>query len=184
RPHARPHAAPRRRRVPLTAEVVLRLEDAHVEPALEGMLRGHQTRRPGADDGDARAVTQTEAETGHRPTTLCPPPGAGSGAGDGPAADAYGTSSALWLTGVDRPLGGERARVCGPRLAAGDVGRQRRELVEEPRRSQPKQHRHHHQVARAEPPVEPVGVAEAGGELDQPVADAILDERQALVGPG
>ena len=42
---------------------------------------------------------------------------------------------------------------------------------------------HHHEVARAERVIEPVGVAKATGKFAQPVADAILDERQALLGP-
>ena len=41
-------------------------------------------------------------------------------------------------------------------------------------------HRHHHQVARAERAIEPVGTPEATGKLAQPVADAILDQRHAL----
>ncbi len=43
---------------------------------------------------------------------------------------------------------------------------------------------HHHQVARAERAIEPVGIAKATGKFAQPVTDAILDERQALLGPG
>jgi hypothetical protein len=43
------------------------------------------------------------------------------------------------------------------------------------------QHRHHHQVARAERTIEPVGIAQATGKLRQPVADAILDQGQALM---
>ena len=43
---------------------------------------------------------------------------------------------------------------------------------------------HHHQVAGAECAVEPVGIAETGGQLAQPVPDAILDERHAFAGPG
>ena len=88
------------------------------------------------------------------------------------------------LRGVDRQLGGESPLVRGPRFAARDVGGQCRELVQEARRSQPEQHRHHHQVARAERPIEPVGIAQAGRELGQPIANAVLDQRQARFGPG
>jgi len=48
----------------------------------------------------------------------------------------------------------------------------------------PEQHRHHHPVARAERTIEPVSIAQATGKLVRPVADAILDQRQALVIPG
>ena len=92
--------------------------------------------------------------------------------------------SRLRIPGVDRQLGGEGPFVCGPRFAAGDVGGQVRELVQKARRSEPEQHRHHHQVARAEGPIEPVGIAQAGRELDQSIANAVLDQRQALFGPG
>src|SRR4051812_24371256 len=95
------------------------------------------------------------------------------------------TPSAGWGSpGVDRPLGRERPLVRGPCFAAGHIVRQVGELVQEARGSQPEQHRHHHEVARAERPIEPVGVVQAGGELVEPTADAVLDQRQALLRPG
>ena len=45
-------------------------------------------------------------------------------------------------------------------------------------------HRHHHQVTRAEPTIEPVGIAQASRKLAQPIADTILDQRQAFLTPG
>src|SRR5271166_382083 len=87
------------------------------------------------------------------------------------------------MTGVDRPLGGESPFVCGPRFAAGNIGGQFRKLVQKARRSKPEQHRHHHEVARAEVPIEPVGIAQPGRKLDQSIANAAFDQRQALFGP-
>jgi len=69
------------------------------------------------------------------------------------------------LAGVLCQLRRERPLVGGARLAAGDIGRQRRKISQDAGRSQPQQHRHHHQVARAEGTVEPVGVAEASRKL-------------------
>ena len=94
------------------------------------------------------------------------------------------TCRALPLAGVHRQLRGESALVSGARFAARDVGGQVRELIKQARRLQPLQHVHHHQVAGAERPVEPVGLAEASGELLQRTALAIRDLRQTLLGPG
>jgi hypothetical protein len=41
-----------------------------------------------------------------------------------------------------------------------------------------------HQVTRAEPTIEPVGIAQASRKLAQPIADTILDQRQAFLTPG
>src|SRR5580704_2372767 len=83
-----------------------------------------------------------------------------------------------------RQLSGESPLVGGPHFAAGDKGGQVRISVKDTRWFQPEQHRYHHQVARAELAIEPVGTAKASGKLLQPVADAILDQRQALLAPG
>ena len=77
--------------------------------------------------------------------------------------------------GEDRQLGGEGALEGGPRLAAGDIGGRGSDIPPAGPIPQPAQHRHHHQVARAERAVEPVGIAEPAGKLAQPVADAVLD---------
>jgi hypothetical protein len=71
----------------------------------------------------------------------------------------------------------ESTLVGGPRFAAGDVGGEVRIFVQHSRCFQPEQHRHHHQVARAERTIEPVGIAKAIGKFVQPITDAILDER-------
>src|SRR5215217_3938177 len=76
------------------------------------------------------------------------------------------------------------ANARGPRFAARNIVSQFRELVQKARGSQPEQHRHHHEVARAERSFEPVGIAQAGRKLDQSLADAVFDQRQALFGPG
>ena len=65
--------------------------------------------------------------------------------------------------GVDRQLRGESPLVGGPRFAARDIGGEVGIFVEQARRPQPQQHRHHHQVAGAERAVQPVGVAQARG---------------------
>jgi hypothetical protein len=57
-------------------------------------------------------------------------------------------------------------------------------VVQYTRSFQPEEHRHHHQVARAERAIQPVGSGKATGKLAQPVTDAIHDERHALRGPG
>ena len=54
RVHPGPDAAVRPRGVPLPAEVVARLEDRHLEPRLERVLRGDEAARPRADHGHAR----------------------------------------------------------------------------------------------------------------------------------
>lgn len=79
------------------------------------------------------------------------------------------TLSAGRCGGEDRQLSGESALVIGPRFAASNVGGKIRIFVQHTRRFQPEQHRHHHQVARAELAFEPVGIAEATGKLAQPV---------------
>ncbi len=43
---------------------------------------------------------------------------------------------------------------------------------------------YHEEVARAESRVEPVGLAQAGGEVTKPVADAVVDQVLALRRPG
>src|SRR3954454_5344217 len=93
-------------------------------------------------------------------------------------------SASRWPAGVNRQLSVESPLVGGPRFAAGDIGGKVRIFVQDARWFQSEQHRHHQQVARAEPIIEPVGTAKASGKLLQPVADAILDQRQALLGPG
>jgi tetratricopeptide (TPR) repeat protein len=82
-----------------------------------------------------------------------------------------------------RSLGSESSLVRGSRFATGNVGGQFGKLVQKARRSEPEQHRHHHQIARAERPIEPVGVAQAGRKLDESIANAVFDQRQALFGP-
>src|SRR5882672_6463510 len=94
------------------------------------------------------------------------------------------SSASLRISGVDRPLGGERSFVCGPRLATGNIVSQFRKLVQKARSSKPEQHRHHHEVACAERSIEPVGNAHAGRKLDQSIANTVFDQRQALFGPG
>src|SRR5215212_10287292 len=89
------------------------------------------------------------------------------------------SSAGRWFACVDRQLSVEGTLVGGPRFAAGYIGGEVRIFVQHTRRFQPEQHRHHHQVARAERAIEPVGIAKATGKLDQPVTDAILDERHA-----
>jgi RNA polymerase sigma-70 factor, ECF subfamily len=70
-----------------------------------------------------------------------------------------------------------------PRFAAGDIGAEVWMVVEQARSVQPAQHRHHHQVAGAERPVEPVGTPEPAGEVAEPVTDAIVEDAQALLVP-
>jgi hypothetical protein len=84
--------------------------------------------------------------------------------------------------GIKGQLSGEGTLVRGPRFAAGDVGGKVRIFVQNARRFQPEQPRYHHEVTRVELAIEPVGTAKAAGKFAQP--DAILDERQALRGPG
>src|SRR5688572_31884710 len=79
----------------------------------------------------------------------------------------------LWLAGIDCQLSGEGPPVGGPRFAAGDIGGQVRIFVQNARRFQPEQHRHHHQVARVERAIEPVGIAQATRKLFQPDANAL-----------
>lgn len=156
------------------------------------LLRSGRERCPTSREGASAPVRHMQSRGrsrargflfAHRRSTgravRCPPlPSPGT------TATEYGTSSAsLRMTGVDRPLGGESPFVCGPRFAAGNIGSQFRKLVEKARRSKPEQHRRHHEVARAERPIEPVGIAQAGRELDQSIANAVFDQRQALFGP-
>src|SRR5947207_6278982 len=93
-------------------------------------------------------------------------------------------SAGRWFACVDRQLSVEGALVGGPRFAAGHIGGEVRTFVQQTRRPQPEQHRHHHQVTRAERAIEPGGIAKATGKLVQPATDAILDQRHALRGPG
>src|SRR3954464_14217921 len=85
--------------------------------------------------------------------------------------------------GVNRQLGGESPLIGRPRFGTGDIGGEVRIFVQNARCFQP-EYRDHHQVAPTDPPSEPVGTADAGGQLLQPVANAILDQRQALLAPG
>src|SRR5262245_23042363 len=94
------------------------------------------------------------------------------------------SSAGRRLAGVNRQLGGESPFVGRPRFTAGEISGQVWVFVENARRFDPEQHRHHHQIARTERTIEPVGIAEAGRKLFQPVANAILDQRQALRMPG
>ena len=94
------------------------------------------------------------------------------------------SSAGRWLASENRQLSVESTLVGGPRFAAGDIGGEVRIFVQHTRCFQPEQHRHHHQVARAERTIEPVGIAKATGKFAQPVTDAILDDRQALLVPG
>jgi hypothetical protein len=96
----------------------------------------------------------------------------------------YSSSSAGRRIGSEnRQLIRESTLVGGPRFCAGDIAGEVRIFGEQTRCLQPNQHRHHHQVARAECAIEPVGTAQASGKFAQPVADAILDEGQALLVP-
>ena len=63
RPHARPHAAVGRGRVPLAAEIIARLEDRHVEARFQRMLGGDQTARASTDDRHARTGSQPHPAT-------------------------------------------------------------------------------------------------------------------------
>ena len=83
----------------------------------------------------------------------------------------------------NRQLSGESTLVGGPRFAAGDIGGEVRIFVQYTRSFQPEQHRHHQQVTGAECSVEPVGIAKPTGKFAQPYADAILEDRQALLIP-
>src|SRR3984885_7166067 len=93
-------------------------------------------------------------------------------------------SAGRWLASENRQLSVESTHVGGPRFAAGDIGGEVRILVQHTRCFQPEQHRHHHQVARTECTIEPVGIAKATGKFAQPLTDAILDHGQALREPG
>src|SRR3954468_1581877 len=93
-------------------------------------------------------------------------------------------SASRWPAGVNRQLSVESPLVGGPRFAAGDIGGKVRIFVQDTRWFHPEQHPHYHQASRPKPAVEPVGTAEASGKLLQPLVDAILDQRQALLGPG
>ena len=71
-------------------------------------------------------------------------------------------------------MSAESPLVGGSRFAASDVGAQIRIFVENARRFEPEQHRHHHQVARAKRAIEPVGIVQATRKLTKPIADAVL----------
>ena len=89
----------------------------------------------------------------------------------------------MWLASENRQLIGESTLVGRSCFAAGDIGGEAWILVENARGFQPLQHVNHHEVARTEGTVEPVGAAKPGGKLLQPAADAIHDQMQALLGP-
>jgi hypothetical protein len=74
--------------------------------------------------------------------------------------------------------------IARPPLAASDIGGEVGIFVEDTRHLDPLQHFHHHQVAGAERAVEPVGIAETCGKLAEPATDTVLDQRQAIRGPG
>src|SRR5690606_29626519 len=74
--------------------------------------------------------------------------------------------------------------VCGPGLAAIDIGGKVRILVEDARSFQSAQHRYHQQITGAEGAVEPVTIAKPAGEAVEPLADAVLKGPQALLVPG
>jgi hypothetical protein len=85
-------------------------------------------------------------------------------------------SAGRWLASENRQLSVESTLEGGPRFAAGDIGGEVPIFVQHTRCFQPEQHRDHHQVARAECTIEPVGIAKATREFAQPVTDAILDD--------
>src|SRR6185369_12220232 len=85
--------------------------------------------------------------------------------------------------GIDRQLCRESSLVGGPRFATGHISCERWKFIEQARWSRPEQNRHHHQVTRTERAIEPLGIAEASGELAQSITDAILDRGNALPGP-
>ena len=85
--------------------------------------------------------------------------------------------------GENRQLSVESTLVCGPRFAAGDVGREVRIFLQHTRSLQPAQHRHHQKVTGAERAIQPVGIAEPTGKVAQPFPDADLEDTQALLGP-
>src|SRR3546814_12079154 len=65
------------------------------------------------------------------------------------------------LAAVNHQLGVKSPPVSGPRFAASEISSEVRIFIQNTRRSQPEQHRHHHQIARAERAIEPVGVTQA-----------------------
>src|SRR5918993_2456532 len=77
----------------------------------------------------------------------------------------------------------ERALERGPRLAARDISREIRKFGKEARSGRPPKHVDHQQVAGAELATEPVALAEPLRDLREPVADAIVEDRQGLPGP-
>jgi hypothetical protein len=90
----------------------------------------------------------------------------------------------LWqLARKYRQLRVECPLVGGPRFTARHIRGKVRIAVQQARRFQPQQHRHHPQITRAEGAIEPIGRAKARRELTQPDANAILHQRQALFGP-
>jgi len=70
-----------------------------------------------------------------------------------------------------------------PRLSAEDVGSEVWILIEQAGRPQPEQRVHHHEVAGAERPIEPLGTPQPIGKLAEPGADAIPDQSHALRRP-
>src|SRR5882672_9853045 len=87
------------------------------------------------------------------------------------------------LAGENRQLSFESTLEGGPRFAAGDIGGEVRIFLQDPRSVQPAQHLDHHQVTSAEFTVQPVGIAKAIGKLAQPVTDATLNQKEALLVP-
>src|SRR5260221_10101014 len=93
-------------------------------------------------------------------------------------------SSAGRCGGENRQLSIESTPEGRPRFAAGYIGGEVRIFVQYIRSVQPAQHGHHQKVTGAERTIEPIGIAQATGKFGQPVTDAILDDRQALLVPG
>src|SRR5260370_29227526 len=102
----------------------------------------------------------------------------------------------MWSSDPERP---SRAGRCGgeirqlsiestpegrPRFDGGYIGGEVGIFVQYIRSVQPAQHGHHQKVTGAERTIEPVGIAQATGKFAQPVTNAILDDRQALLVPG
>jgi hypothetical protein len=92
-------------------------------------------------------------------------------------------SPVRWPVRENRQLSGERALIGGARFTALDIGGEIRVLLENVHSFRPAQHHDHQQVACAEIAVEPFGTAKAVGKLSEPLADAILEQRQPLLVP-
>src|SRR5688500_2753678 len=83
----------------------------------------------------------------------------------------------------NRQLGGEGTLVGGPRFATGYIRREVPKLVHLSFPVQPAQHHHHQQVTCAERTVEPFATPQPTRKLAEPRADALLEDRQALLIP-